>query len=390
MSLHPSPRVLSDRRQDGRPSAWPALPRPARSTGEPADRPRLRILDGLRILAAVLVLMHHYTRQEVWGRDAFGWLTMVGRYSWMGVELFFMISGFVICMSAWGRPLGSYLRSRVIRLGPAYWFCVLLTMGVLLAVGKPFGGAGPGLSQVLTNLTMFQTPLGNAELDPSYWTLWSELRFYLIFAAVAWTGLTYRKVLNFCWIWTVASLLAPGSGLPILNVLANPTYSPLFISGICFYLIRREGPRAGEPWVLLAFSWLLTQRWLNDIVHWNTVKGDRLSWEMCLLVVTLCYVVMAAVALGWLDRIDWRWLSVAGAMSYPLYLLHQQIGVTLLRMWRQDVEPWTLLLSATAVMLLASWLIQRFVERPAARRLKRFLEARPGGGERTKPLRETP
>lgn len=385
MSLHPSPRVLHDRREDGEGSLpLPSLPGQPRS-GPTAARPRLRILDGLRILAAVLVLMHHYTRQEVWGRDSFGWLTVVGRYSWMGVELFFMISGFVICMSAWGRPLGSYLRSRVIRLGPAYWFCVLATMAVLLAVGKPFGGTGPGLSQILTNLTMFQTPLGSAELDRSYWTLWSEVRFYLIFAVVAWTGLTYRKVLNFCWIWTVASLLAPSSGLPLLNVLANPNYSPLFISGICFYLIRRVGPRAGEPWLLLGLSWLLMQRWLNDIVQWNTVKGDRLSWEMCLLVVTLCYAVMAAVALGWLDRIDWRWLSVAGAMSYPLYLLHQQVGLTLLDRWRHDVGPWTLLLSATAAMLLASWLIQRFVERPVAGRLKRFLENRPVDGGRKAP-----
>lgn len=381
MSLHPSPRVLHDRREDGEgPLVLPSLPGQPRS-GPAAARPRLRILDGLRILAAVLVLMHHYTRQEVWGRDSFGWLTVVGRYSWMGVELFFMISGFVICMSAWGRPLGSYLRSRVIRLGPAYWFCVLATMAVLLAAGKPFGGTGPGLSQILTNLTMFQTPLGSSELDKSYWTLWSEVRFYLIFAVVAWTGLTYRKVLNFCWIWTVASLLAPSSGLPILNVLANPNYSPLFISGICFYLIRRVGPRAGEPWLLLGLSWLLMQRWLNDIVQWNTVKGDQLSWETCLLVVTLCYAVMAAVALGWLDRIDWRWLSVAGAMSYPLYLLHQQVGLTLLDRWRHDVGPWTLLLSATAAMLLASWLIQRFVERPVAGRLKRFLENRPGDGD---------
>ncbi|MET9609062.1 acyltransferase [Streptomyces sp. NPDC006512] len=379
MSLYPSPHVLGDRREDGDPPRkLPTLPAQSLPGPAPAARPRLRVLDGLRIVAAVVVLLHHYTREAVWGRDAFGWLTMAGRYGWIGVELFFMISGFVICMSAWGRPLGSYLRSRVIRLGPGYWFCVLVTMGVLLAVGKPFGGAGPGLSQILTNLTMFQFPLHSQPLDMSYWTLWSELRFYLIFAVVAWTGLTYRKVLNFCWIWTVASLLAPGSGLPLLDVLANPVYSPLFISGICFYLIRREGARAGEPWVLLGLSWLLMQRWLNDIVGWNTVKGDRLSWEMCLLLVTLCYVVMGAVALGGLDRINWRWLSVAGAMSYPLYLLHQQIGITLLQKWNRDVEPWTLLGAATAVMLLASWLIHRFVERPLAGRLKRFLERRPG------------
>ncbi|MEV6689753.1 acyltransferase [Streptomyces sp. NPDC051130] len=376
MSLHPSPRAFPRPQSDGdhlaSPRAIPGQAAPGRPTG-----PRLRVLDGLRIVAAVAVLFHHYTREALWGRDAFGWLTTFGRYSWLGVELFFMISGFVICMSAWGRPLGGYLRSRVVRLGPAYWFCVLLTTAVLLVDGEPSGGSGPGLGQVLTNLTMFQTALERDHLDMSYWTLWSEVRFYLLFAVVAWTGLTYRKVMNFCWIWTVASLLAPTSGLPVLDTLANPVYSPLFVSGICFYLIRREGPRAGEPWALVGFSWLLMQRWLDDIVHWNTVKGDRLSWGACLAVMSACYLVMAAVALRWLDRIDWRWLPVGGAMSYPLYLLHQQIGITLLRRWHRDVEPWTLLLSAVAVILAAAWLIQRYVERPSARLLRHWLESRP-------------
>ncbi|MFF1561597.1 acyltransferase family protein [Streptomyces sp. NPDC058279] len=375
MSLHPSPRAFARPQPDGDHLGKPAIPEQAAAGAVPGGR--LRVLDGLRVLAAAAVLFHHYTRRDIWGHDAFGRLTAVGRYGWLGVELFFMISGFVICMSAWGRPLGGYLRSRVIRLGPAYWFCVLLTAAVLLVDGEPFGGAGPGLSQVLTNLTMFQTPLQSAQLDMSYWTLWSEVRFYLLFALVARTGLTYRKVLNFCWIWTVASLLAPTSGLPLLDTVANPVYSPLFVSGICFYLIRREGPRVGEPWALLGLSWLLTQRWLNDIVAWNTVKGDRLSWETCLAVLTVCHLVMAAVALRRLDRIDWRWLSVGGAMSYPLYLLHQQIGITLLRQWHRDVEPWTLLLSTVAVMVAASWLIQRYVERPAARLLRRGLEHRP-------------
>ncbi|MFJ6720976.1 MULTISPECIES: acyltransferase [unclassified Streptomyces] len=375
MSLHPSPRAFRRPQPDGDHPAKPTIP--GQAAAGPVSGARLRVLDGLRVVAAAAVLFHHYTREDIWGHDAFGWLTTAGRYSWLGVELFFMISGFVICMSAWGRPLGGYLRSRVVRLGPAYWFCVLVTMAVLLLDGEPLGGAGPGLSQVLTNLTMFQTPLRSGLLDMSYWTLWSEVRFYLLFAVVAWTGLTYRKVLNFCWIWTVASLLAPTSGVPLFETLANPVYSPLFVSGICFFLIRREGPRAGEPWALLGLSWLLMQRWLNDIVAWNTVKGDRLSWEACLAVVTACYLVMAAVALRRLDRIDWRWLSVGGAMSYPLYLLHQQIGITLLRQWHRDVEPWTLLLSAVAVILLASWLVQRYVERPSARLLKQWLESRP-------------
>ncbi|MFG2620635.1 acyltransferase family protein [Streptomyces sp. NPDC048507] len=385
MSLPPFPPLLGDRQRDASQSALrPPLPTPrdaATPSAAPAPRPpRLWVLDGLRIVAAVMVVCHHYMRDAFWGGDAsqpFGWLGTASRYGWLGVELFFMISGFVICMSAWGRSLGSYLRSRVIRLGPAYWFCALLTGAVLTVQAKAFDTTAPTLSQILTNLTMVQTPLRVDPLDPSYWTLWAEARFYLIFAIVAWSGLTYRKVLNFCWIWTVAALLGPTSGLPLLDIVADSVYAPLFISGICFYLIRRYGPRAGEPWVLLAFSWLLMQRYLVDIVGWNTVAGDKLSWSVCLAVVTGCYAIMAAVALGWLDRITWRWLSTAGAISYPLYLLHQQIGVTLLPRLTDDLGPWQLVSLLVGGMVLTSWLIHRFVERPASRALKRFLENRP-------------
>ena len=134
MSLPAAPPELGDLRRDGGPAASLI---PQQRGPASAAKPRLRVLDGLRILAAVVVLSAHYVHPAIWGADnaeLFGPLATASRYGWLGVELFFMISGFVICMSAWGRPLGSYLRSRVIRLGPAYWFCVLATGAVMVVL----------------------------------------------------------------------------------------------------------------------------------------------------------------------------------------------------------------------------------------------------------------
>jgi len=86
---------------------------------------RLAALDGLRLVAALAVAGYHYT--VAWRIDGthlpqyfLPHAVHVTVYGFLGVELFFLISGFVICMSAWGRPLGAYFTSRVSRLYPAY------------------------------------------------------------------------------------------------------------------------------------------------------------------------------------------------------------------------------------------------------------------------------
>ncbi|WP_328707776.1 acyltransferase family protein [Streptomyces mesophilus] len=346
---------------------------PTRAPEAPRTAGRLRVLDGLRLLAALLVVLYHYVGEGGWSdpQRTFPVLGAIAPYAWLGVELFFLISGFVICMSAWGKPLTAFVRSRVVRLFPAYWFCVLATGAFLLLPGLPTEGDRPTISQILTNLTMVQNPLGVDDVDHSYWTLWAELRFYLLFAVVAWIGVTRKRVVAFCWLWTLAVVLAPAAGLPVLGLLANPVYAPLFLSGIAFYLIRRNGPRQGAPWALLGVNWLLAQHSMIEVSAHYSPHSHRLSWTVCVAVVTAFYVLMAAVALGYLDRIDWRWLTTAGAISYPLYLIHQAIGVHLLHLWRDALPPWVLLSAAVAVMVCVAWLIHRYVERPGGALLRR-------------------
>ncbi len=68
---------------------------------------------------------------------------------------------------------------------------------------------------------------------------------------------------------------------------------------------------------------------------------------------------MAAIALGALDGIRWRWLPHAGAVTYPLYLIHMMAGLTLIHHFRREVAPVPLALGVTATMVVLAWLVHR-------------------------------
>ncbi|MFF4342185.1 acyltransferase family protein [Kitasatospora sp. NPDC001540] len=356
------------------PAASPARPPAARTA-----RPRLYILDGLRLCAALAVLSWHYAGIErdpaVWGGKAGTYMPTLHRfanYGWVGVEMFFLISGFVICMSSWGRPLGSFVSSRITRLFPAYWFSVLFLAAVAFLVRVPWneGLIKGSYSNVITNLTMVQEGTGGMDVDGVYWTLWIELRFYILFGLMAIGGLTYRKVLSFCCGWLLLALLATSTGWQVLDGIFFPRYAPYFIAGVALYMIHRFGGNL-LLWGLVGFCWMQAQNQLRFIVadyYWQKV-----SYDVAFALVTLAFVVMIGVAVGWFDRIQWKWLVSAGALTYPLYLVHEQFGWQVIRHFHSRVNAYVLVGVLTVSMLVFAWLIHRLIERPASAALRRGL-----------------
>jgi peptidoglycan/LPS O-acetylase OafA/YrhL len=348
-------------------------------TAKSGARSRLAVLDGLRLLAATMVVFYHYVgvpnakighqgRTEVlaWGTSAANifphFLHQAATYGWTGVELFFMISGFVICMSGWGRRPADFFVSRVVRLVPAYWAATALTAVVLMTFPRLTAGIQP--SMVLTNFTMVQSAYGITNLVPAYWTLFVELTFYLLFGLVAIGGVTYRRMVTFCVLWSVASIVAANSHNPVLNMIINPSYSPYFVAGIAFFLIYKFGSNL-LLWAIVAYSWLIS---VNQ-PHTNPPP-------QVVILISSFFVIMAVVATHRLDRIRWGWLTVAGALTYPLYLIHQDIGFTVFSYLHNSVPPLVLAGLTYVAMLVAAWLIHRLVERPVAPRLKaRLTEA---------------
>ncbi|MFF2626358.1 acyltransferase family protein [Kitasatospora griseola] len=373
--------VVPPRLRGPAPAAGGGAGRPLPGT---APRPRLYLLDLLRLLAALGVVLWHYAGYQGWPKDVWGGrpadvipvLHDIGKYSWIGVELFFLISGFVICMSCWGKTTGAFFRSRVVRLFPAYWFGVLLT-GALLLYARPnwmWNGKLFRYSDVLTNLTMVQKGEGVWDVDPVYWTLWIELRFYVLFGLVVAFGLTYKRVVAFCAMWTFASVLTTASGLPFLDLIFFPDYSSFFIAGIAMYLMYRYGQDL-LLWGIVGFSWLLAQHKLHKIMSdYQAFSGDTLSYTKLLILMTLAFVVVAGTALGWFRWVKWPWLTVFGAMTYPLYLLHQVLGWWFLVHLQGKVGPYAEAGIVIGGMLVASWLVNRYIEKPGSKLLNRSLE----------------
>ncbi|MFB7664195.1 acyltransferase family protein [Kitasatospora sp. NPDC056138] len=336
---------------------------------------RLGALDGLRLGAALMVVAYHYMAfGQGWSKPVtktFPHAYLPASYGWLGVYLFFLISGFVICLSAWGKPLGSFFVSRVIRLYPAYWVGVLATSLVLFLIPGPYHALS--LSDIAANLTMFQEPLGIDSVDGVYWTLWVELRFYLLFALVIWRGLTYRRAVLFCCLWATASIVAVPLNSDYLNGLILPDQSWYFIAGICFFLMRKYRPTI-FLWMMVGFCFLASQHYLL-LAHAQAEKhmGRHIPTWPTVVLLAVFFLAVAAVALGWLNRIQWRWLTTAGALTYPVYLLHEYIGWNIIRRFQNRVPHGLLLVGLVTAMLVGAWLVHRLVERPLSRFLRDVL-----------------
>ncbi|WBB71603.1 acyltransferase [Micromonospora sp. WMMD1128] len=353
------------------PPVEPAVPAPAAETPAPR-RPRLLVLDGLRLGAAVMVVAYHLVGDKLgaWQDPSagaiFGPVHAVAKYGFLGVQLFFIISGFVICMSAWGRTVGDFFVSRVVRLYPAYWFAVLLATGVLLLVPRE---GRPEPRQVLGNLTMMQDFLGIGHLDLSYWTLTVEMIFYLLFAILVARGLSYRGVVAFCALWTIGSLVVPKFGNTWLIQVTAANHSSYFIAGVALYLIHRFGPNL-LLWSIVGLSGLVALTRLPGLA-----RAREVGYLPSAVIVVFFLALMAAVALGRFGWVRWSWVATAGALTYPLYLIHQTLGIALIQRAQDHLSPWLLIGAVFAGLLLAAWLIHRFVERPVARWMKPRLTA---------------
>lgn len=321
---------------------------------------RLQELDALRGLAALSVVLFHYTYNQPHINSDFTF-----RYGITGVDLFFMISGFTISLSLnkishWK----SFVVYRFGRLYPAFWMCVLITSAfVLIYDFQHFK-----LSDILVNMTMVPAYFGVEDLDGSYWTLAVELIFYLWILCVYMTGKI--KDIELSGMLTLMVILAfhffrpfyPSLYTLVVTKIQLINHFPLFFSGILFYQFSCRGFSI-ENLLLMGIS-IFASFYLHD-------KGGRamylISGQEHLLIILFYHAVFALLIYGKMKFLARPQLVFLGTISYSLYLLHQYMGRKMIDTLVTYTHANSYFVIALVVLLniLLAYVVTRFVEIPA-------------------------
>ena len=333
-------------------------------------------LDLIRFIAALAVIIFHYTFRGYAADNmspiAFGDFGEIFKYGKYGVELFFMISGYVILMSASGKTAFEFTLGRISRLYPAFWFCVLLTSGVIIFVDNPVFSVSP--KQVLLNLTMIPSELGVSFVDGVYWTLLIEIKFYLIIFSILALGLL-RWVVPLLYIWLFLAQLSFHFGVPGgLEFFLIDKYACYFIAGCGFYLVKRDG--CNIPLVILLLcSFMAALYSFLDLSGFEKHYSTTLNRVVCVTILVSFYAVFIIIINDLANKISRPWMYYGGVITYPVYLLHQNIGFIILNQYAETVNKYALLLGVIGAMLLLSYLVHYYVEIKFGNFFTRYLRA---------------
>ncbi|HEY3002606.1 MAG TPA: acyltransferase, partial [Kribbellaceae bacterium] len=351
------------------------------AAGTPARaRRRYHEVDLLRFVAAAAVVGFHYMFRASVEHPAFAHTGFsdpggVFRYGYLGVDLFFVISGFVILNSAWNKAPSAFVASRIGRLYPAFWVaCTLTALVMAFDPSDRFHVTG---GQWLVNLTMTPQLFDVPQVDGVYWTLLVELKFYLLVLVLCRLGLTLNRVLCFALGWLTISIWDALVPLPdLLDELLVPEWSGYFVAGILFALVAREGWRRRYVVVLLAtYAWALGVA--VDFAGRQTERyGASVSPYVVVGVVSAIFGIFALIAS---HRLQWRWtarVAVIGGLTYPLYLLHENVGFVLFGLGRGLASRWVVLAGVLAIVVALAWALHVTVEQRFAAPLAGWLRRR--------------
>lgn len=322
---------------------------------------RLQLLDYGRFIAAFVVVLFHLTFNGIVNGkiDSISYYTPLiqfTKYGYLGVEFFFMISGYVIFFSAQNSSPSKFVVSRALRLYPAYWFAVLFTASFAFFWGGEMMSVY--LNQVLANLTMLQSFIGVHHVDGVYWTLVYELQFYFAVFLLLLLGFGNRLRIVFM-LWPILFLIA--FVLKIDSAIYLGGYFYYFSAGTILAMMR-DRVSVKEIASLLAVFALA----LNFSVTQANIKSEITSITfspiIIVTIVTLCFLFFLIQNSKKVAHFNLPLSKQLGALTYPIYLIHAHFGYMLLSKFASEDNKIYVYFMIIPLILIISFVLNWFVE----------------------------
>ncbi len=339
------------------------------------EQSRLYEIDVLRFIAAAMVMLFHYIFRghAADNLTAVGYPSLAGvcKYGYLGVDLFFMISGFVILMTAERRSAKDFVISRLVRLYPAFWACCTFTSIMTMLMRDPRFQVT--LKQYLINLTMLSSLVGIPYVDGVYWSLFEEIKFYLLVFIV----LLLRQVRNFKYIagiWLVLSLLLYAYQIKYLSFILIPEFSSYFIAGSAYYLVYKEGNSVYKT-VLITASLMQSLMYAHSsAVHFAGYYHTQINFTVIAVLIAAFYLVFSFITAHKTPLLLFHKYAWLGLLTYPLYLIHQNVGFMLFNTLYPHLHKYVLLGLTCLLVLFVSYMVNIKIEQAYARSFKSLLE----------------
>ncbi len=298
---------------------------------------RIDILDGFRVLAILIVMLYHFysSYPELYH---YNFDSSIFYFGYLGVEFFFMISGFVIFITLNNsKSFIEFIKKRYIRLMPGMLICSIITFCVFRTTDLTFFLQGKEFKNLLFSNTFLSPSIPNKLLgtnfgymDYAYWSLWVEIIFYVLISVLFFIN-KKTVILNFSIISILGTVMWYffGTEENLLQLSIHGTihkilsYIP-FVSFLIWFLIG----------IIISKLYLEKADYKNIIyliflfaLVYITSEKQELKWFVIISVIVWFVFLFRN---SWLNFLGGKIMSKLGRTSYSVYLIHQMVGLVII------------------------------------------------------------
>jgi exopolysaccharide production protein ExoZ len=350
---------------------------------------KIRNLQALRGIAAGIVLLIHALPHDYgldWFLYKFWWIGPVG------VDIFFVLSGFIVCYSAShffrdgataASASGAFLAKRAIRVFPVYW--VALAFAWLIASHVDLAPNPTPLPEYSPIRYILLLTIHNNKVRPA-WSLAYEVYFYLMLAMVMfWRPMDIYRIVA-AWIVASAIAVAVAACIPGFDQNEYVFLSPMileFAAGCAVSFIISKGAFGGGWQALLSGAILfLVGCWVNkQLGNWGY------GWRAVLFGPSAALVVYGLVDIEKRGVVLFpRWLERVGDASYSIYIWHYMLIMVMLSFAAKHHLPermpgWSIVAAIIAVCVAWGFFSYYVIERPIQQWSNRYFSGNGGKAE---------